>query len=354
MTCIWGAGVKPERASSVLMTSASPPSILPLKQTLSSQSESKREGREKGEREPALLNHTEWMRADVYPLSSRTHCRQEELRERGSVATLCWESILTIPSFTQTLTHSQNKVSPCDIPGWMERVILSQAVWGNNTVLLLLIVLSQFVLLEVLPLCWILMGLSEPSSWSVCVRVDQHTCASVCVWQHALLHKPKQRLNLCLPAGETRCAGECDGHLEHRASETGWRNQCLLFTHSPLVVSCWVCRILCSLRLASSLCSSLGVGTVSTTHWCVLLRWNVQVFAYIVRDSAWWFLKSAGYDRPAYTPSPLHRRRFVWLDVGQCCFSYALRSVSRAHTWPKGQIDKHFTVSMTCFDLFLL
>lgn len=44
MTCIWSAGVKPERASSVLMTSASPPSILPLKQTLSSQSESKREG----------------------------------------------------------------------------------------------------------------------------------------------------------------------------------------------------------------------------------------------------------------------------------------------------------------------
>lgn len=44
MTCIWSAGVKPEQASSVLMTSASPPSILPLKQTLSSQSESKREG----------------------------------------------------------------------------------------------------------------------------------------------------------------------------------------------------------------------------------------------------------------------------------------------------------------------
>ncbi len=187
----------------------------------------------------------------------------------------------------------------------------------------------------------------------VCACGPAHVCVSVrlAACSSSQAQAEAESLPACRRDG---CAGECDGHLEHRASETGWRNQCLLFTHSPLVVSCWVCRILCSLRLASSLCSSLGVGTVSTTHWCVLLRWNVQLFAYIVWDSAWWFLKSAGYDRPAYTPSPLHRRRFVWLDVGQCCFSYALCSVSRAHTWPKGQIHKHFTVSMTCFDLFQL
>lgn len=108
MTCIWSAGVDPERASSVLMTSPSPPSILPLKQMLSSQSERMREGGRLREWEPVLLNHTEWMRAAVYTLGSRTQHGQEELRERESVATLCWEAILTIPSSTQTLTHSRN------------------------------------------------------------------------------------------------------------------------------------------------------------------------------------------------------------------------------------------------------
>lgn len=100
MTCIWSVGVEPERASSVLMTSLSPPSILPLKQMLSSQSERITEGGRLRGREPVLLNHTGWMRAAVYPLGSRTQRGQEELRERESIATLCWEAILPIPSFT--------------------------------------------------------------------------------------------------------------------------------------------------------------------------------------------------------------------------------------------------------------
>lgn len=70
------------------------------------------------------------------------------------------------------------------------------------------------------------------------------------------------------------------------------------------------------------------------------------------------FLKSAGCDRPAYTPSSLHRCRLMWIDVGECCLYLKLGlpmscMIEAEHIVDlKDSSTNVLQGSMLCFDLF--
>lgn len=300
MTCIWSAGVDPERASSVLMTSPSPPSILPLKQTLSSQSKRIREGGRLRERASS-----EWMRAAVYPLGSRTQRRQEELRERESVATLCWEAILTIPSFTQTLTHSRNKVSPCCISGWTERMILPHAVWGHNLVWFLLIFLPQFILLRCFHSAGSLWASQSPAAdLSVCVYVHTHVCR--CAFSSMrFFTSPGRDWNFaCLQARRDAQVSVTDVWSTEPAGLAGETSAFFLPTvlwwrHAESAGFC----VLWDQYQVSAQVLEWELWVTHTDEYTVcFMKMKCPAFAYIVQDGAWWFLKSAATGPHTHPP----------------------------------------------------
>lgn len=234
---------------------------------------------------------------------------------------LSWESILTILSHSDAHTFPEQSFPArfeSGILGWMTWIILPHAfgipIWGHSILFSLLIFLSRFLFYSLAPYG----PLRAPQLiWeSVRVGTRDNTRAFVRVLQHALHHKPGTEAET-LPFWADGMSGWANA-WSTGASQTGQRIQCLLFTHSPLLASCWVCRIRCSLRSALSLCSSPGVGTVSNSRCqaSALWRWNALLgFSFhkfiTARDSF-----PGCYDSLAYTPPFLHSKAStVWCLV---------------------------------------